>query len=134
MAALPLTAAVAGAGVVPAAGRVLGRVLSHDLGRRSPTPQQITHRSHRPVDVVEERLEAWTQVVQAGFPVRRRDEAVLRATAVAGEADVALEAVPRQGVALVEPELPLLRGRDELEHVGERDVPELVVGLHEVVT
>ena len=63
------------------------------------------------VDVVEERLEAGAEVVEAGIAVGRSDEAVLGAAAVAGEADVAVEAELRQGVALVEPELPLLLAR-----------------------
>ncbi len=95
--------------------------------------QLLGHEPHRPVDVVEERLEAGAQVVEAGIAVRRRDEPVLRAAAVARETHVALEAVLRQRVAFVEPELALLLGRDELEHRVLLDVAQLVARLHEVV-
>jgi Cft2 family RNA processing exonuclease len=60
------------------------------------------------VDVVEDVLVAGAKVVEPGFAVGRFDEAVLGAARVAGEADIALEAVARQRLALVEPELPLL--------------------------
>src|SRR5438876_691980 len=83
--------------------------------------------------MVEEVLVARAEVVEARLAVRRRDEAILGTASVAGEADVALAAVPRQGVALVEPELPLPLGGDELEHVRLPDVPELVAGLDEMV-
>jgi hypothetical protein len=85
------------------------------------------------VDVVEEVLIARAEVVEPRLALRCRDEAVLRATAVAGEADVAVEAVLRQRLALVESELPLLRRAHQLEHVRHLDVAELVPGLDEVV-
>jgi hypothetical protein len=48
---------------------------------------------------------------------------------VAGEAHVALAAVARERVALVEPELPLLLGGDQLEHVVLLDVAEPLARL-----
>src|SRR3990172_4133296 len=82
---------------------------------------------------MEEGLEPGAQVVEARITVRREDEAILRTSAGAGEANVALEAVTRQRVSFVEPELPLLLRGDELEHVRLADVPELVARLDEVV-
>ena len=52
---------------------------------------------------------------------------------MAGEADVAVEAVLRKGVPLVETELRLLRRRDEAQHVFFLDVPQPVARLDEVV-
>ena len=66
---------------------------------------------------MEERLEAGAEVVQAWIAGRRLDEAVLRAAAVAGEANVAVEAVLRQRVPLVETELQLLLRGDERQQV-----------------
>src|SRR5213078_478549 len=109
VAALPLAAGAAGARVVAAARSVLDRVERPDVRRRAIGGEQPCHRPHRPVDVVEKRLVAGAEVVEAGVAVGRLDEAVLRAAAVAGEAHVALEAEPRQRVALVEPEPLLLR-------------------------
>src|SRR5690606_38605790 len=94
--------------VVRPAG-VGGRVLAHDQRGGPPLAQQSGHGPHRTVDVVEERLEAGAQVVEARFTVRSGVEAVLGAAAVAGEADVAVEAVSRQGVVLVLAEPPLPR-------------------------
>ncbi len=89
--------------------------------------------SHRGRDVVEERLVAGAQVVEPGLAVGRRREAVLGAATVAREADVALEAVARQRVALVQPELALLIRGDELEHGQLADVAEPEPRLDEVV-
>ena len=82
--------------------------------------EQVGHRSHRLLDVVEEELEGRAQVVEAGLAVGGGDEAVLRAAAVAGEAHVAFAAVARQRVALVQAELPLLLGGDQLDEVAAR--------------
>ena len=64
-----------------------------------------------PIDVVEERLVAGAQVVQPGLAVGRRDEAVLRALAVAGEANVALAAVAGSVSRLASPNCALLLAR-----------------------
>src|SRR5436190_9364539 len=133
VAALPLAARAAGAGLVPAALRVLGGIERDDLRRRSAAPEPLAHEAHRPVDVVEERLVARAEVVEAGLTVRRLDEPVLGAAAVTGEADVALPAVARKRVALVEAEPQLLLRRDQLEHVRLADVPEPVRRLDEVI-
>ena len=85
------------------------------------------------VDVMEEILEADAQEIQAWFTRRGLDEAVLRTAPVAGEANVAVEAVLRQLVALVEPELHLLLRRDELEHVLFLDVAEAEPRLDEMI-
>lgn len=93
VAVLPLAAAAAGARVVAAAASVLVGVELDDLGRCAALRQPLGHVAHRPVDVVEKVLEAGAEIVEAGLPVRRVDEAILWTTAVAREADVALEAV-----------------------------------------
>ena len=106
---------------------------AHDLGRGAVLGEERSDDPHRAVDVVEEVLEAGAQVVQPRIAVGRLDEPVLGAAAVAREPHVALPAVARERVALVEPELPLLVRGDELEHVPLADVPELVPRLDEVV-
>ena len=73
------------------------------------------HRSHRLVHVMEEALEGGAEVVEARFAVGGGGEAVLRAAAVAGEAHVAFAAVARERVALVQPELLLLLGGDQID-------------------
>src|SRR5512132_4129359 len=83
---------------------------------------------------MEERLEARAQVVETGLPVRIVGEAILWATTVAREANVAFAAEPRKRVALVEPEPLLLRRGDQLDHVPVLDVAELERRLDEVIT
>src|SRR4029079_1667016 len=100
---------------------------------RAVLGEQPTHDPHRTVDVVEEVLEAGAEVVEAGVAGRGFDEAVLGTAAVTREAHVALEAIGRQAVALVEAELALPLGGDELERGGGAYVAELVAGLDEVV-
>src|SRR5512132_634894 len=82
---------------------------------------------------MEERLEARAQVVETGLPVRIVREAILGATTVTREANVAFAAEPRKRVALVEPELLLLRRGDQLDHVLVLDVAELERRLDEVI-
>ena len=113
--------------------RVLGRALLDELRGRAAGPEQFRHPAHRPVDMVEEGLEARALVVEAGFAVGIVGEPVLRAAAVTGEPHVALLAEAWQRVALVAPELPLLRRGDQLDHVRVLDVAELERRLHEVV-
>jgi hypothetical protein len=48
---------------------------------------------------------------------------------MAGEAEVTLAAVARKRVSLVEAELPLLLGGDEIDQRALGDVPEQTVGL-----
>ncbi len=95
--------------------------------------QQRFHVAHRPRDVPEEGLVAGAEVVEAGLTVWRLDEAVLGTAAVTGKAHVALEAVLRKRVALVEAELPLLLRRHELKHVTFADVAQPVARLDEMV-
>ena len=49
------------------------------------------------------------EVIQAGLAGRRLDEAILGAAAIADELHFAIEAVLRQGIALVLPELESAR-------------------------
>ena len=52
---------------------------------------------------------------------------------MAREAHVAGQAVLREALALVEPELALARGRDQIDHVVLGDVAQQVVGFDEVI-
>jgi hypothetical protein len=79
--------------------------------------------------VVEEELVTRAQVVETAFAVGRVLEPVLGAAAMAGEAEVTLAAVARKRVSLVEAELPLLLGGDEIDQRALGDVPEQTVGL-----
>ena len=90
---LPLAAAPACAGLVAAASCVASCVdlPDSDGGRSWANSVAIAHRL---ADVVEEQFEAGAQVVEAGVAVGRRREAVLRTSAVAGEAQIAVQAVP----------------------------------------
>jgi len=106
--AFPLAAAAAGAGVVAAAPGVLSRVVRHQLGGGLVRPEQPGHGFHRLADVAEEVLVAGAQVMLAGLTVGGGGEPVLGAASLAGEPDVAVQAVPGQGVVLVLPELALL--------------------------
>ena len=110
MAAFPFAAAAAGAGVVAAAPGVLRRVDRHQLGGGPAGAQQPGHGVHGLGDVVEELLVAGAEVMLAGLTVGGGGEPVLGAAAVAGEPDVAVQAVPGQGVALVLPELAAAAG------------------------
>jgi hypothetical protein len=78
------------------------------FGRRAAGPQQLAHGVHRGPDVAEERLVAGAQVMQARLAVGRGREPVLGTAAVAGEPDVAVQAVPGQRVPLSLPEFLLL--------------------------
>ena len=134
MALLPLAAAAAGAGIVAPAPRVLGGDDLHQLGRSAAGGEQLGHDRHRLLDMVEERLVARAEVVLAGLAVGRDGEAVLRAAAVAGPADVAVEAVLRQRVSLVLPEPDAGAAEETRSSIRcVPDVPEQVAGLDEVV-
>lgn len=77
---------------------------NHRHGGR-PAPKQGGHGLHGLADVPEERLIAGAQVVLAALSERGGGEPVLGAAAVAGGQDVAVAAVPGEGVALVLAEL-----------------------------
>ena len=63
---------------------------------------------HVAVDVREEGLVSGAQVVEPGLTIGREYEAVLRALAIAGEADIAVDALPGQRVAFGVAERALL--------------------------
>src|SRR6476620_2883611 len=105
----------------------------HDLVGEATAPQRGCHEPHRAVDMVEELQVAGAQVVQPRLTVRGQGEAVLGASAVAGEPHVAGAAVRLQRVALGLAEGHLLGGGDQLEQVPGADVAEQVVRLDEVV-
>ena len=75
-----------------------GGVVGHDLGRRSPPPEQVGHHPHWPVYVPEERYVPGAQVIEPGLAVRRLDKALLGTPAVTGEAHVAFPTVTGQRV------------------------------------
>ena len=80
----------------PRCGRVGRRGLRRSAGSprwRAVLGEQCRHQSHRPADVVEEQFEAGAEIVEAGVAVGRGREAVLRTSAVAGEAHIAVQAV-----------------------------------------
>src|SRR3954447_9827250 len=90
VAVLPLQAAAARAGLVAATACILQGVELRQLGGRPVLAEQGAHDPHRTVDMMEERLEARAEIVQAGFAGGGLDEAVFRTAAVAGETDVAV--------------------------------------------
>src|SRR3954468_22999766 len=108
VAVLPLEAAAARARLVAAPACILECVELRQVGRRPVLAEQRAHDPHRAVDMMEERLEARAEIVQARVTGGRLDEAVFRAAAVAGETDVAVEAVLGQRVSLGLTELNLL--------------------------
>lgn len=131
---LPVAAAVSTESVLLACDAVvLALAPGHDLVCGVAGSKRRGHYTHRPVDVMEERLVAGTEVVQAGFAIGRGGETVRGAPAVAGEPDVAAAAVAGQRVTLGVAEGLLLRGGDELEHVPLGDVAEQVGWFDEVV-
>ena len=133
MAALPFAATPAWAGVVAAALRIAGGIGIHDLGGGAVLGEQRGHRSHRLVDVMKEAFEGGAEVIEARFAVGGAGEAVLGASAVAGEADVAFAAVARERVALVPTELLLLLGGDQVDEATVGDVAKQVTRLDEVI-
>src|SRR3954463_9759162 len=90
-------------------------VAVHELRWRSAGAQQLSHALHGLPHVLEERLVTGAEVVLSGFAVRRGCEAVLRATAVAGEAHVTVQAELCQRVTLVLAELSLRRKSHQFE-------------------
>src|SRR3989337_3097142 len=110
---LVFLAAAARAGLI-AADAVWARLLfperRHDRGGRITVVPQLRTRAHRRRDVCEELPIARAQVIESRLGIRRRDEAVLGAAAVASEQDGALTTVAGQGVPVVLPALALERG------------------------
>jgi hypothetical protein len=81
----------------------------HDEQSRLTLAQKLCHQPHVRVNVSEEAFVTRTKVIQAIFAVRRFDEPVFRATAVASEKHRTLSAISRQFVPLVTPKLALER-------------------------
>ena len=72
--------------------------------------QLVRHVTHGQIDMLEKMLVPRTQVIQAGFPIRGFDEAVLRALAVASKLNGAFSTVFGKRVELGLAELALLLG------------------------
>jgi len=133
VAVLPFASAAAGAGLVATTSCVADGVCVHDLGWRSVGREQVGHRPHRFLYVMEEELERRAEVVQARLAVGSSGKAILRAASMAGEANVTLAAVARERVALVKAELPLLLGGNQIDEVPVGDVAQQVARLDEVI-
>ena len=80
----------------------------HNVGGRPVIADELRHRAHVRVDVMQEHLVAFAQPVQSRFSGRCGDEAVLWTFTVADEHDIALAAPFRQLVELVVSEFFLL--------------------------
>ena len=76
-------------------------------------PEFGSHELHIGADMFEEQLVAGAQIIKPPLIVRRSCESVLRAFPVACEADFALPAISRQGIALVLAKPALLLGADQ---------------------
>jgi hypothetical protein len=83
--------------------------------------------------VVEEVLVTLAQIVKAGLPCRRLDEAVLRALPPAPKSHIAVPAVVGKAVTLCGPEATLLVRCDQINQVSRKDVTETVVWSDEMV-
>src|SRR5260370_36903060 len=89
-----------GLSAVQASAAFLYRNLHYTRG--VPTrAEQVCHNPHRTIDVAEKGLVSGAEIIQAGFSVRRMDEAVAPALPVAGESYFAFRAIPRRSGALV---------------------------------
>jgi hypothetical protein len=83
--------------------------------------------------VGEKSLVAAAQVVQSCFTVRRPEEAVFRAFAVAHLSDLTRSAKPGQSLELGPAEGSLLRTLKKLDKRCLTDIPEAMVCVHEMV-
>ena len=98
-------------------------------GARSPGRHSL---ERRPA-VQEEALQSRAQVVEARFALRRPDETVLGASAVAHGQHFAFAAVTRQGVPLGLAEIPLRRAFQQLAERRLADVAQAVFAVDVVV-
>jgi hypothetical protein len=103
------------------------------VGGRLAAFQHGSHETHVRVDVTKKPLVARAEVVKPVLSVWSLDKSVLRALAVAGELDVAIEAVLRKSFFFVAPKLPLLRRIHKRGQWSLHDIAEPVLGIHEVV-
>ena len=105
----------------------------HHIRRRALGAIELRHDLHRGVDVFEEFLVGWAQVVEAPFAVRRPGEAMLGALAVAGETNTAIAAILWQAVALGVAEIDRHRTVGELAERGVHQVAQFVVRVDVVI-
>jgi hypothetical protein len=68
----------------------------HDVRWRASRFEFISHESHIRVDVAEKVFVSGTEVIEAGFTVRRMQEAMLGAFPITRESDIAFPAHSRQ--------------------------------------
>jgi hypothetical protein len=139
-AVLEFPAAAAGAGIVP--GRLgeafsqrgfLSRQVDHHVGTRPARQHLGRHEAHRSVDVLEEGLVPFTQVVQPRLPAGRHQDSILGAAAITGKAHFALAAIARQGIQLGLTETALLLRAGHLNQGDVSDIAKLVRGLYEII-
>jgi len=99
------------AGMLHGAGElgIARRQQRHHRLRRPPVPHLVDQQPHWAIDVIEELPIPGAQVVQARFTIGGRDEAILRALAVAGKSHLAGTTHAWQHVALGSTKCPLLR-------------------------
>ena len=83
--------------------------------------------------MLEEGFVTRTEIVQARFSIRSLNKPVAGALAVARELHFALQAVARQSVLFVIPELPLLIRRDQLHQVLFLDVAEKKLWFYKMI-
>jgi len=130
--------------VFPAAAARAGRVAlhigeglphdGHDGSHILPATEQVSHEPHGEIDVVEEILVPGTEVVEPRLAIGGGEEAILGASSMTGEAHITVLAVERQRVALIGPELALLRRGHQLQHMFLTDVAQQIVGLDKMIT
>jgi len=79
----------------PANFPILGRDQIHDVCGRPARLKQLGHRLHVGIDGFEKVFVSPTKIVQSRLAVRRVDETIFWAFAVASEADLAFSAIVR---------------------------------------
>ena len=82
----------------------------HDIGWCSTASKLIGHEPHRAIDVLEEFLITFTEIVKTRFSIRCVDKTILGAFTITDEAYFTLSAVFRQCIVLITAELSLLSG------------------------
>ena len=124
-----ISAGRAGAGGL----RVACQCPRHDIGGGALLTQLVGHEAHVWIDVVEEFLIARTEIVQSGFAIRRLQEAMLGAFAIAGKAYLALLAELRQRIVFVLAKFYLLRRGRHRPECRFHNVAKTVLRIHKMI-